>query len=243
MVHHLKIVINALDSTLMCDRCGWKRPYQEHNIFYDLSIPLPNVDHDAHKSSGGGSIKLEECLKSLFYKEVVEGVECLNCTLIRELTRASQDLSVLSGLIKDAPGHAALGLELRLALEKREVLKCLLTSLSRSSQEPSTEDLSVFGISDSEKVRTSYSKYYMVSRWPAVLCFHLQRLYFNSKSYTMQKNRVIVDFPFRLRPTGLMNMKIGVPPLSCEYDLKAVIVHHGTSSCGIVFTFNYPFAV
>jgi ubiquitin C-terminal hydrolase len=214
-----------VSSTMMCKACGWRRPSQEHTAFHDLSVPLPDGRRGLKSS-----VDLSSCLSSFFSEDLIEGVECLNCTLDDEIRRHSCALADLDALLKASSemvsvqqareeAHAALG-----------TLQALSASTKSGSETASQEKLAMLGVSTS--ICSNYSKCFVVSRWPQILCFHLSRLCYDVKRQSMQKNSMTVRFPLLLSSTELAMCTKSLAVHPPQYALRAVVVHHGHAHAG-----------
>ena len=98
-------------------------------------------------------------------------------------------------------------------------------------------------------VRSRASKQYVFSRLPSILCFHLGRRYFNSRTGHMSKLRQHVVFPLTLGMAqftaygGACGGVVSLDPPAASsaeapaaqpfrYTLSSVVVHHGSSDAG-----------
>lgn len=202
----------------------------ENNLFYDLSVQLPPVRRGLDSSL----VDIYSCLDMYFADEIVEGVECLNCTFDHELRRHLDSLSALDIMLGEssqipAPTgvcQAARG-DARRALES---LRQMAASTKSGSETASLENLALVGVV--KPVVSNYSKRFVITKWPQVICFHFSRLSYDIKKQTMQKNRSIVRFPIVLSSIELMKSTRSVSPPPSFYTLKAVIVHHGGANSG-----------
>lgn len=206
---------------MTCRICGWTRPVQEHNVFYDISIPLPR---------GHDTISIYACLGSFFASEQVESVECVNCTLGMLLQQRTTELENLIAVAQSVPGTVPLMDAQRDARYNLAELQALTDATRSGCRVATDEDLALCGITD--PARASYSKSLMVSRWPTLLCLHLGRLHYDPHRQAMRKNRVRVQFPLELSSAELRASARSMAACPYHYQLRAVVVHHGGATSG-----------
>ena len=117
------------------------------------------------------SVGLYSCLESFFSEEVVEGVECLNCTLDNEIRRHSRALTDLNTLLEDDIPMPCIVNAQRETCLVLETLRALSSSTMSGCETVSQDNLAMLGVSAS--IYSNYSKCSVISRWPEVLCLHM----------------------------------------------------------------------
>lgn len=209
-------------STITCLKCHKSRP-QKHQKFVDVSLSLQ------HLSSSNSRPNLYDCLEHFSFRESLSDVECLNCSYAELL--ASKDM--LEDIFRRG-GSKDIG-----------DLIDKITYLEKNSHQLEKVSQEIIALS---RIRSQASKQLKISRLPEVLCLHLSRRNFCSRSGRMTKNRFKVSFPARLDMAHFVegdaasesasSLILGNNrPTSFDYDLRAVIVHHGDADSGHYTTY------
>lgn len=206
---------------MQCKRCGWKRPLQEHSTFCDISVPLLK-----HRSA----VDLLRVLHNFFSEEEIEGVECINCTLLTEREKRSAELSSLSNLTNNSTMECILKAYSTLRAEF-EFLDLLIASAKSGGESASSQQLAFLGLTSI--ACTDYSRSCFVSRWPPVLSFHISRLSYDLIKQCPQKNRTRVTFPLSITSADLNTFSAFSMRSLHYYVLKCVLVHHGGAESGM----------
>ena len=175
-------------------------------------------------------MSLYSCLRSFFAPEQLDGVECVNCTLEAQLKQHAAELENLAAIAQSVPGAVSLQHAQSEACSNLAAVHALTDATRSGCRTASVEDLALCGITD--LVRATYSKSFVVSRWPAVLCLHLGRLNYDPHRQAVRKNRVRVHFPLELSSAELRSSVRSLAVCPRQYQLKAVVVHHGGATSG-----------
>lgn len=211
-------------STITCLKCRHSKP-KKHQTFVDISLSLQNI------SRSRSQLDLLECLDHYSFQESLSDVECLHCSYNEILS----DRETLQDIFQRC-GSKEIG-EL---IEKYDFLKGNSHQLDKIADE----------ITEVARVRTDACKQLKISRLPEVLCLHLSRRLYNPTTGCMLKNRFKITFPTRLDMKQYMESSVSSSESASslilgsnhsqsntEYNLRAVIVHHGDANTGHYTTY------
>jgi ubiquitin C-terminal hydrolase len=240
-------------SVLQCLRCNHVRPLNNTPFLEIPIIPTAIGAPGMNPSSPLPGCSLYDCLRDFSKSERVQDVECQSCSVISELSSVEDEIMLLKGAIenvakrsgKTKSGAEGLVRELR-GLETRR-LHLQSADLDQDFVHYSDEkgqDQSFFGVETEENTnailplpaRGPAKKCLVISRPPVVLCFHVQRRYYDAATDRMVKSAQIVAFP----------PKIDIAPFcayasrgsSMPYTLMSIIEHRGNAHAGHYVTYR-----
>eukprot|EP00619_Florenciella_sp_RCC1007_P008388 CAMPEP_0205908924 /NCGR_PEP_ID=MMETSP1325-20131115/3535_1 /ASSEMBLY_ACC=CAM_ASM_000708 /TAXON_ID=236786 /ORGANISM="Florenciella sp., Strain RCC1007" /LENGTH=275 /DNA_ID=CAMNT_0053275175 /DNA_START=1 /DNA_END=826 /DNA_ORIENTATION=- len=231
--------------------CGTVRAIK-NTPFIDVSLALPatgsGAGFAAPASYSQAGCRLEDCIDAFMRPELVDDVECLRCTVVQRMEELEKNAEFLRQTVEHVPSEEAAELERELATTE--------TERRRLATLPLTQDASdVAALASVPAVRSKASKQYVFSRLPSVLCFHLGRRCFDSRTGHMSKLRQHVAFPLTLSMAqfsaygGACGGVVSLDPPAASsaggsavepfrYTLSSVVVHHGSSDAGHYTTFR-----
>jgi ubiquitin carboxyl-terminal hydrolase 1 len=224
-------VPNPLDGLLAqrvgCIKCGYTEGLSM-TPFNCLTVPLGNE----------WQYDIRDCLDEYTNLELIEGVECAKCTLLKKR-------SVLSALVKgpDSPFASA------------------LQAIEEALEEDELDDKTLIkkcGLSKKVWVQTTKSRQAVIARAPKSLVLHVNRSIFNEMTGAQYKNNSAVTYPKVLDlgnwclgskpsksqkpdesveewPRDPTKSMLGDEPIvdsPFQYTLRAAVVHFGTHGNG-----------
>ncbi|KAJ5653812.1 hypothetical protein N7490_000815 [Penicillium lividum] len=239
-----------------CMKCGWAEGLSLIP-FNCLTVPL----------GGRDEYDLRECLEQYMTLELIEGVECAKCTLLR----AQHQLKNLLGDMTDANGPPdslqTPGLSDAMKTSFQERLKSVQAALDEDDFAEKTLT-NKCNIPSKNRVSTTKSRQAVIARAPQCLAVHINRSLFDEMTGMLKKNYAAVKFPRHMdlnkwclgTQSGesedrveqwVTNPSESMLPLpgqavslsSRHYELRAIITHYGRHENGHYICYRkYPTA-
>ena len=260
-----------IGSVLKCCACHHVRPIQ-NTPFLELAIVPTSINSGRSRlarkrgpSSPPPACTLLECLEEFTSVEIVPDVECHNCAIKAELESIDDEIMLLNGAITNVLSRRNATRPRReedtnddvegltRELERLESRHSFLSSFDPDQDMGDGETgREAFGIGNDvpTPARGDARMSLLISRPPTVLCFHIQRRYYDASSDRMMKAMQLVEFPevFDLAPFcayggGKTSSFAGsdcqvsthgnsMRCLSTPYKLVSVIEHRGNAHAG-----------
>ncbi len=184
---------------------------------------------------------LRSLILNSFKGEAVEGVECLNCSVIDAKVKAECDKNDLISLVKLMPTETV-SAEIAEICRRADIFNELIESPELQSEVLGAELFNDV-LSTIQRVKTKSFKDVIFSKWPPILCFHVCRVSFDVTHCDTVKNLSHIAFPLEFNPSKSLvdesnnifsekHTKIGFELPNCNYFLKCVVVHHGRDAAG-----------
>ena len=251
--------VNPLEGLLAqrvgCMQCGWTEGLTLFQ-FNCVTVPLRR----------GYEFDIRQCLSDYTELELIEGVECPKCTLLRAQTQLQQMLERLEAE-SDSEGQASnrtLTDGLKAATERR------LEAVGAALNDEDYSEKTLSGpcvIPRKNRVCSTKSKQAVIAKAPRSLTIHVNRSMFDEFSGLSLKNGANVRFPIVLDLDpwclGTKSLKeddapetwvvdpsksmLRQPGVTCEatnnrrYELRAVVTHSGHHENGHYICFRkYP---
>lgn len=255
-----------IGSALRCSKCKYIRPIRNAPF---LSIPLvPGAHHHPYTSGSTQShlpvCSLEPCLSDFTNVELVEHVECPQCTILEEMEELKDEQVLLHDAIHSMEkrcqrkGETPTSYEaLRRDLSRVENrLGLLEIAYPDDVYATSHYDDDIFGLplqGGKAILRSGALKCLTLTRYPKVLCCHIQRLFVDQSTGKTEKCLQHVQFPLlldlsmycvycRKSDTSWAAGSVFDSKFNDEkcaiYRLKAVIQHIGNGDRGHYVTFR-----
>ena len=192
---------------------------------------------------------LYDCLRDFSKSECVQDVECQSCSVGVELSSLEDEIIMMKGAIDNVARRSgkvksdAEGLlrELR-GLEMRRLF-LQSADLDQDDNIRKCQDQGVLGIESEGSnsllpppTRGPAKKCIIISRPPTVLCFHIQRRYYDAATDRMVKSAQNVAFPqiLDIAPFCAYSSKGS----SMTYKLISIIEHRGSAHGGHYVTYR-----
>ncbi|CAI5745170.1 unnamed protein product [Peronospora destructor] len=237
---------------LQCSRCHRFQPLN-NQPFLDVSLSLVSLGN--RKVS-----RLTDALHLYTEPEIVKGVECRNCSVVKELRVTERECAQAINQAKLHHGSINNVLDLEITQHERKDWMHMLEQLANSSFNFDLEQPK----RPISRSRGESHKRLQFSRSPDVFCFHLSRKVYR-KTGGAVKLENYVEFPLELDMSvycqyevnsvaeqNLVTVRASQPPSSLIrrsglsslpfsgatkqpyllYDLTAVILHHGNQRYG-----------
>ncbi|KAJ5745855.1 hypothetical protein N7520_011037 [Penicillium odoratum] len=239
-----------------CMKCGWAEGLSLIP-FNCLTVPL----------GGRDEYDLRECLEQYMTLELIEGVECAKCTLLR----AQHQLKSLLGDMTDANGSPdslqTPGLSDAMKTSFQERLKSVQAALEEDDFAEKTL-INKCNIPSKNRVSTTKSRQAVIARAPQCLAVHINRSLFDEMTGMLKKNYAAVKFPRHMdlnkwclgtqsgEPDDRVEQWVTNPSESMlpspgqaislssrHYELRAIITHYGRHENGHYICYRkYPTA-
>jgi ubiquitin carboxyl-terminal hydrolase 1 len=237
---------NPLEGTiaqrLLCTRCGHHDPVR-HEPFTSISLSTSRP----HEAPPAGRVRvtrgttLRACLGDFTAPELIDGVDCRRCTVLRHARRLAESFAKLRGRGSPRLRRARAR---RLARVRRAVL----------AGDVSDAALRAIGLAKRPLLRSAKLKQLVVGVAPAALVLHVNRSVFDARRGTQSKDtrRVAIPPVLDLAPwmvadegggaapapaPGRADMRPSSPadparPSPYTYALRALVDHKGTHGGG-----------
>ncbi|KAG8530394.1 uncharacterized protein KY384_004896 [Bacidia gigantensis] len=224
-----------------CQRCGYVEGLSLVP-FNCMTLPLPeeNISNTTHD--------LETCLDDFTALELIDGVECVKCTLLQ----AEKQMVALHEALQAAPARA---------VAPYESVQSQLDSVRQALDDRDFSDgaLKKCQIGPKSRVSTTKSRQAVIARAPEALVLHINRSRFNELTGVQSKNYSSLTFPkdlnldswclgqspskmslinateeWRTDPSKslLSDVSCDKLPPGLQYRLRAVVTHHGRHENG-----------
>jgi Ubiquitin carboxyl-terminal hydrolase len=197
-----------LGSTLQCSNCRHVKPIQ-NEVFLNIGIVPTSISKYINEGSyfnqpckNSPASKFPTCsltqgVQNFTAIERVHDVECRKCTILQEISRWEEEVLILEGAVQSlqsrsklAPDSAVVG-ELRAAKEHLSLLRQLDPDEIQEVPSGPTDHNSILFV---PLCRNDAWKCLLLTRLPKVLCFHIQRRYYDPRRDTMAKSIQHVTF-------------------------------------------------
>jgi len=248
-----------MGSSMQCLGCHHTRPIQ-NNLFVDISI-VPTAIHprilettyfsstnpsslsSLSSSASSSPCLLETCLSEFSCPEMIQGIDCLNCSIQKELTQIQRNLTLLNDTLeyttrkrKDDFTHLALQHECETLHQRQRFLQNLDPDTYYSQSDTNVEDgmmksiLLDFDILDHDHIpkplRSTFVRRLFITRLPSILCIHIKRLYYDSQ-YKLNKcsQRILFTDTLDFKDTDLGIHLSNGSHLHTTYKLMSVRAH------------------
>ena len=236
-------------SVLQCLRCNHVRPLTNTPFLEIPIIPTAIGVPGMNPASPLPACSLYDCLRDFSRSERLQDVECQSCSVGVELRSLEDEIILLKGAIdsvarrsgKVKSGAEGLVQELR-GLERRRLF-LQSADLDQDDSTRKCQDQGFLGIETEESnallpppTRGPAKKCIIISRPPAVLCFHIQRRYYDAANDRMVKSAQIVAFQqtIDISPFCPFSFKGS----SMSYKLMSIIEHRGSAHGGHYVTYR-----
>ena len=228
-------------SFLQCEQCNDKRSVRDVP-FIDIMLTLPESHIRGNTRNSAEPYSVHDCLKMFLQTEIVEGVDCLRCSLHEEAHRARDALHGLEFTcqtlgLKDKDYFAR---DLDLLLERVDEINRLLEVVDETDSDLLSE-------AKVPILKRTFIKKLQITRAPTIMCIHLGRKYFSMQKHCMVKSSQHVAFPLQLDTQEYCSpdaYQYRIPANMSSsgsialYSLRAVVVHHGGSNSGHYTTYR-----
>jgi hypothetical protein len=209
---------------------------------------------------------IEQCLAEFTSVENVQDVECRNCTLRAAVVELQEEELILSGALESIERRIKTkggDMSRETTSLKEELSKTRLLLFKLQNMDPDADDEEIFdrGTSENELfvgddtaghsslVRCTARKCLFLTRFPAILCCHIQRRYYDPYKDRMEKctQKVLFDEYLNLAPyctysaearsswvagTYRPNQAVKRRPQKIVYQLVSIIEHRGNAHGG-----------
>lgn len=236
-------------SVLQCLRCNHVRPLTNTPFLEIPIIPTAIGVTGMNPVSPLPACSLYDCLRDFSKSERVQDVECQSCSVGVELSSLEDEIKMLKSAIDSVArrsGKVKFGAEgLVRELHGLEMRRLFLQSadLDQDDNIRNCLEQGFLGIitegSNSllpPPTRGPAKKCIIISRPPTVLCFHIQRRYYDAATDRMVKSAQIVAFPqiIDIAPFCAYSSKGS----SMTYKLMSIIEHRGSAHGGHYVTYR-----
>lgn len=168
---------------LVCSKCEHKSPIR-YEEFTSLSLPIHSL-----VSKGAAVVTLNECIKSYMQPESLDQVDCESCTRMKQKQHEIGDSN--PGAVAPTANQGSKKKWYHPNLNKLKIFE--MTLAEKQEVKLAKPKLTI------QNVKTSFTKYIFISKYPQTLCIHLQRLTWH-RGYPMKIHNH-VQFPERLYNT------------------------------------------
>lgn len=236
-------------SVLQCLRCNHVRPLTNTPFLEIPIIPAAIGVPGMNPASPLPACSLYDCLRDFSKSERVQDVECQSCSVGVELSSLEDEIMLLKGAIDSVARRsgkvksAAEGLVRELhGLEMRRLF-LQSADLDQDDNIRKCQDQGFLGIETEGSnsllpppTRGPAKKCIIISRPPDVLCFHIQRRYYDAATDRMVKSAQIVAFSqiIDIAPFCAYSSKGS----SMTYRLMSIIEHRGSAHGGHYVTYR-----
>ncbi|XP_002734273.1 ubiquitin carboxyl-terminal hydrolase 44-like [Saccoglossus kowalevskii] len=166
-----------------------------------------------------------EIISSSFQGQLVSQVTCLECLINSNTYEPFWDLSL------EFPERYQCGRGNELSTDSCHVTEMLAKFTEVEKLEGRVYECDYCNsrrrrVSSKPIIKTEASKQLLITTLPQVLRLHLKRFRWSGRMHR-EKINVHVDFSQRLDMKPFCSPSLGCEPLDYEYDLAAVVIHHG----------------
>jgi ubiquitin C-terminal hydrolase len=265
-----------LGSALKCRSCDHHRPIQNSSFVNIPIIPTEISLTRTEEQRSRGGCKLEQCLEEFTGIERVHDVECLSCTRNKAILDLEVKIKALESDIfsleegREFRNARRSGTEtlpvddltnsLRNDLKTKKCRLHLLRCTSPDNDEALERLLSSGSLASPEASeilleRSDAFKRVVITRLPAILCLHVQRLYYDADKNRKLKSSQQVMFPEQLDLAPYFaysgqeifpvdsgdTVSVTAPvrsPQPLRYTLRSVITHAGSAFSGHYYAYR-----